>query len=86
MPLVMGVRRIMGYRWCDSYQTSDCCVKLIRRLLPGQSVNTNSLYGHVARCPEADPAHRVVSVRDNPEWKRPRGRSQSSWLEEVDRS
>ncbi len=44
------------------------------------------LYGHVARYPEADPAHRVVSVRDNPEWRRPRGPPRNSWLEQVDRS
>ena len=31
------------------------------------------LYGHVARYPEADPTCRVVSERENPEWRRPRG-------------
>ena len=30
------------------------------------------LYGHVARYLEADPACRVVSLRDNPTWRRPR--------------
>ena len=44
------------------------------------------LYGHVARYPEADTACRVVSERDNPWWRRPRGRPQSSWLEQVDAS
>ncbi len=43
------------------------------------------VYGHGARYPEADPAHQVVSVRDNPEWRRPRGRPRNSWLEQVDR-
>ena len=37
------------------------------------------LYGHVARYPEADPACRVVSIRDNPTWRRP-------WLPQVDAS
>ena len=41
------------------------------------------LYGHVARFPETDPAFRVVSERDNPEWRRPRGRPRSSWLGQV---
>ena len=44
------------------------------------------LYGHVARYPEANPAYRVVSVRDNPTWRRPRGRPQKSWLQQVDAS
>ncbi len=38
------------------------------------------LYGHVARLPDIDPAHRVFSIRDNPEWRRPRGRPRNSWL------
>ncbi len=38
------------------------------------------------RYPEADPAHQVVSVRDNLEWRRPRGRLRNLWLEQVDRS
>ena len=44
------------------------------------------LYRHVARYPEADPASRVISERDNPEWRRPRERPQSSWLGQVDAS
>ncbi len=42
------------------------------------------LYGHVARYPYVDHAHRVVSVGDHPEWRRPRGRPHSSWLNQVD--
>ena len=44
------------------------------------------LYGHVARYPEADPACWVVSVRDSPTWRRPRGRPQNSWMRQVDAS
>ena len=44
------------------------------------------LYWHVARYSEADPASRVISERDNPEGRRPRGRPQSSWLGQVDAS
>ena len=44
------------------------------------------LYGHVARYPEADPACRVVFVKDNPTWRRPRGRPENSWLRQVDAS
>ncbi len=44
------------------------------------------LYRHVACYHEADPAHQVVSVRDNSEWRRPRGHPCSSWLQQVDSS
>ena len=42
------------------------------------------LYGHVARYSEADPAYQVVSLMDNPTWRRTRGRLQNSWLRKVD--
>ena len=41
---------------------------------------------YVARYPEADSASWVISERDNPEWRRPKGRPQSSWLGQVDAS
>ena len=44
------------------------------------------LYGYVARYPEADPACRVVSERDNSVWGKPRGRPQGSWMGQVDAS
>ncbi len=40
----------------------------------------------MARLPDVDPAHRVRSVRDNPEWRRPVGRPRYSWLGKIDRS
>ena len=39
------------------------------------------LYWHVA-----DPASQVVSKRDSQGWRRPRGRSQSLWLKQVNAS
>ena len=44
------------------------------------------LLGHVARYPEVNPAFRVVSERDIPAWRRPRGRPRTSWLGQVDAS
>ncbi|XP_069983579.1 uncharacterized protein [Penaeus vannamei] len=35
--------------------------------------NSGLLYGHLARFPQDDPAHQVVSVRDNPRCRRPVG-------------
>uniref|UniRef100_A0A8C4R3X8 Uncharacterized protein n=1 Tax=Eptatretus burgeri TaxID=7764 RepID=A0A8C4R3X8_EPTBU len=43
------------------------------------------LYGHVARFPDADPAHQILSARESPEWRRPMGRPRASWLQQVDR-
>jgi len=43
------------------------------------------LYGHVARFPDTDPAHQILSARESREWRRPMGRPRSSWLQQVDR-
>ncbi len=87
MPLVISVFAeswgTAGTTSCriGSYSVSDSrpitCIVRERQL---------RLYGHVACYQEVDPAHRVVSVRDNPVWKRPRGRPQLPWLEQVDES
>ena len=43
------------------------------------------LYGHVARFPDSDPAHQILSARGSREWRRPMGRPRASWLQQVDR-
>ena len=43
--------------------------------------DTAGMNRHVTRYPDANPAYRVVSERDNPAWKRPRRRPQNSWLQ-----
>ena len=42
------------------------------------------LYGHVARFPDADPAHQILSAREPREWRRPMGRPHASLLQQVD--
>ena len=42
------------------------------------------LYGHVARLPVEDPAHRILSCRDPRGWPMPSGRLQASWLRQVE--
>ena len=42
------------------------------------------LYGHVARFPDTDPAHQILSVREPREWRRPMGQPRASWLQRVD--
>lgn len=82
------LRRIMGHRWNDCVKPATtqwdwfdiyCITCIVRQ-------HQLRLYGHVVRYPEADTAHWVVSVRDNYEWRRPRGCPQSSWLVQVNRS
>ncbi len=80
-------RRIMGYHWNDFVSKQRLLHETESR--PVTSIVRERqlrLYGHVARLPDVDPAHRVLSVRDNPGWRRPRGRPRNSWLGKVDRS
>ena len=42
------------------------------------------LYGHVARFPDADRAHQILSVREPRECRRPMGRPRASWLQQID--
>ena len=42
------------------------------------------LSGNVARFPDADPAHQILSLREPHEWRRPMGRPRASWLQHVD--
>ena len=51
------------------------CIVLERQL---------QLYGHVARFPDADPVHQILSARESREWRRPMGRPRASWLQQVD--
>ena len=81
------LRRIMGYRWYDFVANQRLFRETDSR--PITSIvrqHQLRLYGHVARYLEADPAYRVVSVRDNPTWRRTRGGPQNSWLRHVDAS
>ena len=42
------------------------------------------LYGHVARLPVEDPAHRILPCRYPSGWTMPRGRPHASWLHHVE--
>ena len=41
-------------------------------------------YGHLARFPADDPAHRILSARDPVGWARLRGRPGATWLSQLD--
>ena len=81
------LRRIMGYTWRDRVSNQRILHDTDSRPITNQIQERQlRLYGHVARLPEDDPAHGVISARDNPEWRRPRGRPHLSWLEQVDQT
>ena len=42
------------------------------------------LFGHVARFPDADPSHQILSAREPREWRRLMGRPRTLWLQQVD--
>ena len=78
--------RILGYRWSDfvfnerllreTQMRFVTCIVCQRQLW---------LYGHVARFPDADPAHQILSVWESREWRRPMGQPRASRLQQVDR-
>ena len=81
------LRRIMGYRWYDLVSNERLLRETDSRPITCTVRQRQlRLYGHAARLPAVNPAHCVVSIRDNHEWRRPVGRPQISWLEQVDRS
>ncbi len=81
------LRRIIGYCWFDHVTNQRLLHETgLRPIACTIRQRQLRLYGHVARFPEVDPAYQAVFERDNPGWKRPRGRPQSSWLGKVDES
>ena len=82
-----SLRRIMGYGWEDFVSNQ----RLHRETGVGPVTHTIRdrqlrLYEHLARLPEVDPAHQVVSTRDNPGWRRPVGRPRKSWLGQIEQT
>ena len=81
-----SLRRILDNRWSDFLAKKRLlretqmrfvnCIIRERQLL---------LYGHVARFPDVDPAHQILSAREPHEWRRPMGQPRASWLQQVDR-
>ena len=81
-----SLRRILGYLWSDFVSNErllrETQVRFVACIVRERQLR---LYGHVARFPDADPAHQILSVRESREWRRPMGRPRASWLQQVDR-
>ena len=81
-----SLRRILGYRWSDFVSNERLLRETQMRFVTCIVCECylHSLYGHVVRFPDADPAHQILSASQPHEWRRPMGRSHASWLQQVD--
>jgi hypothetical protein len=81
-----SLRRILGYRWSDFVSNDrllrETGMRLVTCIIRERQLR---LYGHVARFPETDPAHRILCAKDPRGLARPVGRPRASWLRQVDR-
>ena len=78
--------RILGYRWSD-FVSNERLLRESQRRFVACIVREHQLelYGHVARFPDAYPAHKILSVREPREWRRPMDRPRALWLQQIDR-
>ena len=81
----MSLRRVLGYRWHD-YMSNDLVLSVagLKQVTCIVRERQLRLYGHVARLPAEDPAHRIIFCRDPRGWSMPRGRPHASWLRKVE--
>ena len=79
-----SLRRIIGYCWSD-FVSKERLLRETQMIFVTCIVRERQLrlYGHVARFPDADPAHHILSARECREW-RTMDRPCSSWLQSVD--
>ena len=81
----LSLQRILGYCGLDFVSNErllrETQMRFVTRIVCERQLR---LYGHVARFPDADPAHQILSAREPCEWRRPMGRSCASWLQHVD--
>ena len=81
-----SLRIILGYCWSDFVSNERLLRETQMRFVTCIVRECQlQLYGHVARFPNANPAHQILSVRESREWRRPMGRPRASWLQQVDR-
>ena len=82
--LTTSLRRILGYKWQDHVPNArvleEAGMGRITCLIRERQLR---FYGHVARFPPVDPAHRILAARDPVGWTRPVGRPRASWLGQL---
>ncbi len=81
-----SLRRILGYHWSKKVSNQRLLTETgMRHVTCIIRERQLRLFGHVARFPEDDPVHRILSARDPIGAVRRRGRPPLSWLQQVDR-
>ena len=72
-----GIRslwRILCYRWSDFMSNERLLIEAQMRFVTCIVRERQlQLYGRVARFPDADPAHQIISAREPREWRRSMG-------------
>ena len=80
-----SLRRILGHRWSDlvsnEWLLRETQMRFVTCIVCESQLR---LYGHVARFPDADPVHQILSVREPRECRGEMGRPRASWLQQVD--
>ena len=80
-----SLQKILGYHWSDFVSNEELLretqMRFVSCIVRERQLR---LYGNVARFPDADPAHQILSARDPHEWRRPVSRPRASWLQQVD--
>ena len=80
-----SLQRILGSCWLDFVSNKWLLRKTQMRFVTSIVRERELwLYGHVARFPDADPAHQILSPREPREWRKSMGKPHSSWLQQVD--
>ena len=81
-----SLQRILGDRWSDFVSNEQLLretqMRFVTHIVRERQLQ---LYGHVARFPDADPAHQILSSREPRELRSPMGLPCASWLQHVDR-
>ena len=80
-----SLRRILGNRWSDFVSNErllrETQMRFVTCIVHERQLQ---LYGHVARFPDTDPAHQILSAREPREWRRTMGQPRASLLQQID--
>ena len=81
----MSLWSILGSHWLDFVSNErllrETQMRFVAYIVCERQLK---LYGQVARFPDTDPAHQILSAREPREWRRPMDRPRASWLQQID--
>ena len=84
-PSVPGLFReflaIAGQTLCPTSELRETQMRFVTCIVCERQLRLSE---HVARFPDSDPAHQILSASESHEWRRPMGQPHASWLQQVD--